>query len=59
MLGTGPYDIHTSCEEPVSQGIAIDHGRDKDLAALSQQPAEGADDFSPLGGEAEASMPGS
>ena len=49
MLGTGPYDIHTSCEEPVSQGIAIDHGRDKDLAALSQQPAEGADDFSPWG----------
>ena len=49
ILGTEPYDIHTSWEEPVLQGIAIDPGRDNDLGDLSQQPAASTDDFSPWG----------
>ena len=47
MLKLRPYDIHTSCEEPVSKGIAIDHCRDNALSDLSQQPAASADDFPP------------
>ncbi|MEE2953090.1 MAG: hypothetical protein VYD57_17850, partial [Pseudomonadota bacterium] len=49
ILDPRAYDIHTSREEPVSQGIAIDHGRDNALGDLSQQPAASADDFSPWG----------
>ena len=49
MLGTEPYDIQTSCEEPLFQGFATDRGHDDDLGDLSQLPAASTDDFSPWG----------
>ena len=49
MLGTAPYDIHTSREEPLFHGFATDRGLDDDLGDLSQLPAASTDDFSPWG----------
>ncbi|SMD12383.1 hypothetical protein SAMN06297251_1321, partial [Fulvimarina manganoxydans] len=49
MLGTAPYDIHTSREEPLFHGFATDSGLDDDLGDLSQLPAASTDDFSPWG----------
>ena len=49
MLGTEPYDIHTSCEEPVSQGLRSTPVVTMTFSDLSQQPAASTDDFSPWG----------
>ena len=49
MLGTEPYDIHRSCEEPLFQGFATDSGLDDGLGDLFQLPAASTDDFSPWG----------